>query len=48
LDLTYSNQLSKKLKISAKLENALNRAYELAEGYQTPKRGIGVSATYSF
>ncbi|MFZ8953429.1 MAG: TonB-dependent receptor domain-containing protein, partial [Burkholderiaceae bacterium] len=48
LDLTYSNQLSKKLKISVKFENVFNRAYELAKGYQVPMRGVMASATHSF
>jgi vitamin B12 transporter len=48
LDLTYSNQLSKKLKISVKFENVFNREYELAKGYQTPRRGVMAYATHSF
>ena len=48
LDLTYSNQVSKKLKISVKFENVFDRAYELAKGYQTPRRGVMASVTHSF
>jgi outer membrane cobalamin receptor len=34
--------------VSARLDNALNRHYELADGYNTAGRSASISTRYSF
>jgi vitamin B12 transporter len=48
VDLTARVSLTPLLDINARLENALDERYQLAEGYNTPRRGIFVAARYRF
>jgi vitamin B12 transporter len=46
LDVYVSRRLSESLMLRAKLENALDKKYELAGGYNTPGRGLFITLQY--
>lgn len=46
LDLYVSRRLSESLMLRAKLENALDKKYELAGAYNTPGRGLFITLQY--
>ncbi len=48
VNLTARASLTRQLEINARLENALDEHYQLASGYNTPRRGIFVAARYRF
>ncbi len=47
LNLTARWHATRALTVSARLENALNEQYELADNYNTPDRGLYVTVGYS-
>ena len=47
LNLTARWRATPALTVSARLENALNEQYELADNYNTPDRGLYVMVSYS-
>jgi vitamin B12 transporter len=48
VNLTGRVSLSRAFELDARLENAFDERYELAQGYNTPRRGLFVAARYRF
>ena len=48
VNLTGRVSVSRQFELDARLENALDKRYELAQGYNTPRRGLFVAARYRF
>jgi vitamin B12 transporter len=48
VNLTGRLAITPQLDIDARIENALDERYELASGYNTPRRGLFVAARYRF
>lgn len=48
VNLTGRFAVTPRFDIDARLENAFDEVYELAEGYNTPRRGLYVGARYRF